>query len=417
MTQFEKMIERNFQRFESEPYEMPHLFREPTYDWPGDYEGRALLAFDCHYAISGKKVPQFDDFFEAIESHLNEKGYFGPLMEGHLIREQQLAGNSWFLRGLLRHFELFHDDYSSMAAHRLIDNLYQPSLPFYKDYPVDRSESRSGGVYGNVLSSNGSFELSSDVGCLFISLDGLAHYYALFPDQRLLPSLVDAASTFQSLDKSALHLQTHATLSGARGLLTLYEATGEKSFLTDCISSFSLYANEGMSGNYENFNWFGRSDTWTEPCCVVDSLILAIGLYKITHEESYLTLARRILFNGIPFEARPNGGAGPNSCLTKENPILSMAMDEACQCCTMRFAEGLLTYHENKGLFPQKDEEEIHAEGARYFMGDFLLAEDLTGIFKNERHYSFDGKSLIKIPNLLSLTWEEAKKAKLKVIF
>ena len=63
-------------------------------------------------------------------------------------------------------------------------------------------------------------------------------------------------------------------------------------------------------------------ETWTEPCAVVDSLILALELYRITKEDRYRVLARRIWFNGLQFCQRPNGGVGPNTCVDKNNPYL-----------------------------------------------------------------------------------------------
>ena len=33
--------------------------------------------------------------------------------------------------------------------------------------------------------------------------------------------------------------------------------------------------------DYSNINWFKREDTWTEPCCVIDSMILTKELYLI----------------------------------------------------------------------------------------------------------------------------------------
>ena len=44
----------------------------------------------------------------------------------------------------------------------------------------------------------------------------------------------------------------------------------------------------------ENYNWFTQKDSWTEPCAVVDSLILALSFYRETGEKEFKTLARRI---------------------------------------------------------------------------------------------------------------------------
>ena len=41
-------IDLNFIRLHGEDYSLENLFRPDSYDWPGDWEGRALLAFTCH---------------------------------------------------------------------------------------------------------------------------------------------------------------------------------------------------------------------------------------------------------------------------------------------------------------------------------------------------------------------------------
>ena len=47
----------HLQRLHGEEYSLTHLFRPAEYGWPGDWEGRALLAFLCHLEMRGKTVP------------------------------------------------------------------------------------------------------------------------------------------------------------------------------------------------------------------------------------------------------------------------------------------------------------------------------------------------------------------------
>ena len=129
-----------------------------------------------------------------------------------------------------------------------------------------------------------------------------------------------------------------------------------------------------MTLTYENFNWFGREDTWTEPCAVVDSFILATELYKITKIEEYRTLARRIGFNGVQFCQREIGGVGPNSCVTKGQGVLRIVMYEAPFCCTMRYAEGMLEYHNNRDMFLWDDAVSVVIDDfGRGFIDDKLV--------------------------------------------
>lgn len=412
-----ELIERNFLRLQDEPYQVKRVFREPTYDWPGDMEGRAMLAFVCHYRMHGKKVPQFDEVFSDYPSHLNRDGFFGPLFDSHSIDEQQLSGNSWALRGLLAYGETFHNEEAFLTAKRMMDSLFRPALLAYPEYPLKRDGVLLGGVYGNLTANEGNWKLSSDVGCAFIALDGVCHYYQLFPDAELKEEIGKAIDFFATIDREKIHAQSHGTLSALRGILCFYEATKEAKYLSLVRSVFDLYLTKAMTLNYECFNWFGRPDTWSEPCAVTDSLILATKLYSLTKEERYKTLARRIFFNGFPFALRPNGGAGPNTCVTKTQPYLALAMDEAFQCCSMRYSEGLLTVKENLPLFAEENNPSIHQEDSRYFLGDHLLVEDENGYYSKAPHFEIDGKNLIEIPTMTPLTWEEARQAKLKVSF
>ena len=149
---------------------------------------------------------------------------------------------------------------------------------------------------------------------------------------------------------------------------------------------------------------------------MVDSLILAIRLFKITADPKYEQLARRIWFNGLRFCQRSNGGAGPNSCVTKARPLLRVSMYEAPFCCTMRYAEGLRYVAENKAMFARRDGE-ISCEDGRFYRDDRLLVKDESGTFKESETVLVKGKALIELPTLNRTPEAEAKNAVLRVWF
>ena len=53
--ELEERIEKNFRRLQDPYYQIQEVFSDVSYDWPGDKEGRALLAFVCHYVIHGDR--------------------------------------------------------------------------------------------------------------------------------------------------------------------------------------------------------------------------------------------------------------------------------------------------------------------------------------------------------------------------
>ena len=369
-----KNIELSFQRLSDESYQIHKIFQDGGYDWPGDWEGRALLAFTCLYEATGKEIPCMHEMISQLEEKTNGELYFGQPFDGNIIDEQQLSGHSWYLRGLVKYAQNFGGEIVERAMRSTVKNLYLPLIGEYKKYPLNRQ--KMGGVSGEVVGTLNGWKVSSDVGCAYMCVDGLAHYYAYTKEENCRAVLEEIIAVFCQTDFVKYGFQTHTTLSCLRGILRLYETSREEKYLNIVKEKFEIYLRHGMTLTYENYNWFGREDTWTEPCAVTDSFILALRLYKLTGEKRYLTLARRIWFNGLQFCQRENGGAGPNTCVTEKQPILKISMYEAPFCCTMRYAEGLLEYSQNQELFDWDSKKEVEKdEFGRRFIDDRLLVK------------------------------------------
>ncbi len=372
-------IEKNFERLSGSNYDINHVFRASGYGWPGDWEGRALLAFVCHYHISGRRIPCMDEMMDQLQERTNRHMFFGPESDGQIADEQQLSGNSWYLRGLMEYASAFDSGKALEAAASTFENLYERILPLYDRYPLERGE--GGGVSGEVAGTVNGWRLSTDVGCAFMCVDGVSHYYSVTRDKRAGAFLRKVTDVFAGIDIVKYRFQTHTSLTCMRGILRLYETDGDTAYLELVRKLFDRYIDEAMTLTYENYNWFGRPHSWTEPCAVVDSLILAVWLHGLTGEDRYRTLARRIWMNGLQFCQRENGGAGPNSCAIPETPVLEVHMYEADFCCTMRYAEGLRCYAQSKALFDWDPEApETVDEYGRRFVDDRLLVMDEKGV-------------------------------------
>lgn len=395
----------NFSRLLQKEYAIDNVFQAGNYNWPGDWEGRALLAFTCHYEIDKSVSPCMHKFVEQLKEHTNSKLYFGKEFDGITVDEQQLSGHNWYLRGLLKYAENFNSDFAMQAAKSTVENLYLPVLEWFDHYPLER-ESYGGGVSGNSSEILSGWNLSTDVGCAFMCFDGLSKYYQKTADARVKNFLDKGMEVFKQIDLLKYKFQTHTSLTFMRGILTLYQTTREQKYLDLVKDRFAFYLEHGMTLTYENFNWFGREDTWTEPCAVTDSFILALELYKETNEDFYKTLARRIWFNGLQFCQRENGGAGPNTCVTISQPILSVSpfYYEAPFCCTMRYAEALLYYHIYSSLLSWNENgQETVDELGRRFVDDTLLVQ------LNDK--------VIPIFSCNTIEKEAAKKLQLKIVY
>ena len=328
------------------------MFSPAEYSWYGDKEGRALLAFVSHYKITGEKIPCMELMLEQLPSKLNGEGCFGPLYRGH-IHEEQLSGHSWLLRGLCEHYQAFGDAFSLSAIQRIVQNLYQPLMGKIATYPTNRSAKQAGGVSGEVAESIAGWSLSTDIGCAFMSIDGLSHAYEVTRDEKVKELLDEMIAVYLAIDKFVLKAQTHCTLTAARGMLRMYRNTLESKYLHGAEEIFTLYVSGGgMTKTYQNLNWWDRADSWTEPCAIVDSLMVAGELFQFTPKEAYRTFAARIYHNGFSTSQRDNGGTGTDTLICEGSPHQDLypLMYEAYFCCSMRMAEGLWYISEHQEL-------------------------------------------------------------------
>lgn len=380
MATIQEHIEKSFKRLNDSEYRIENVWQPGAYDWPGDWEGRALLAFVCLYNVTGKKIECMDKMIDLLPEHLNELGYMGKICDEGKMDEQQLSSHSWLLRGLCEYYKAFKDDRALKYAKKIADNLFLKGKELYANYPSDRIIKNGGDVSGNLTGEISGWLLSSDVGCAYMCIDGLSDYYSVTEDTEVKQMLDSLIERFMTTDRIKMKCQTHATLSATRGMLRLFRQTKEKKYLDNSIEIFDFYIQNGMTLTYENFNWFDRFDTWTEPCCIVDSFIVASELYEITGKAKYKTLLRRIWFNGLSFCHRENGGAGPNKCVTKDQRFLKIHRYEAPYCCTMRYCEGLVFIKKNENLLSFDRNKSIEAdEFSRRFVDDVMIVKDSSG--------------------------------------
>lgn len=343
-----KRIKLYSKRLLDDIYNYPYVFEKDD-DWPGDYPGRTLLALTSLYVCfennEKEKVDikeRIDLLFSHLKEYINDDYFFGPKFDASLINEQQLSGNSWYLRGICRYFEITHDQEIYEMLKTINEKLLIPLAKYYETYPIyERKE--NGGVSGHIIKEKGgNWILSSDVGCAFILLDGYVSTYEIIKDEKLKESIKHIINVFEKIDVVNLMCQTHATLTATRAILKFYLLTKEEYYLKLAIKLFDIYQSEGMSDDYQNINWFRKDNgfTWTEPCCVIDSFILSKHLYLITKNIKYLKLFNRIYVNGLRTFQRDNGGAGCTTISKNGVGEMKVSMYEAYFCCTLREGEG-----------------------------------------------------------------------------
>ena len=338
-------IANNFKRLEEEKYQPSHIFltNEQSNWWPGDGEGRTVLGLTLD-AQASKKTPQYlDQIIALFPEHMNRKGYFEDIPPDSILDEQQLSSNGWVLRGLCEYYLWKHDNKVLAMINQMVDSLILPTRGRHlAKYPIDpKRRSHDGGYSGSRYANPvNQWVLSSDIGCDFIFLDGVIQAYLVTKNEKLKPLIEEMIQLFLKIDLFEIKAQTHATLTALRALSRYYEISRQGNLIPEIEKRYKLYREQGMTENFENYNWFQRPQ-WTEPCAIIDSYLLAVNLWRYTGKPSYLEDAQLIYYNGMGATQRFNGGFGCNSCSGADSPFLQRKVQEAHWCCTMRGGEGL----------------------------------------------------------------------------
>ena len=356
----------NFARLETAKYWPETIFEMDQHAWPADWEGRTMLALTMHAQATGRTPAFLDDILEATLGRLNAKGYIGPVYDDGVTHEQAMAGHSWMLRALVEYYNWKKDsdpaqaDKAMTILNSIVEGLYIPQAENYTRYPFDLAtrDQDANWILSHKQSKTKSHAGSSDCGCAYIAIDGATAAYELTGNKGLEPLIKNMIASYAVLPREELHVQTHATLSGIRGVIRHYRVTGDKASLDLAVKTFDLYKTKAWTDHYANYNWFGVP-RWTEPCAVVDSFIISQELWEVTGEEGYLRDAHHIFYNAIAHAQRLNGAFGTDQCVgAKVKPPTEMWGADTCEsdeavifaraqtyevfwCCNMRGGDGL----------------------------------------------------------------------------
>jgi hypothetical protein len=388
----QKRILRNFDRLESpryQPVENAGCLREAKYSWPGDMEGRTILSLAMLQQAVDREAKYLPKTMKLLPGRMNNEGYFGknyfPKCD-----EQQLSGHGWYLRGLCELYMDRKDPKVKKMIEDVVENLVVPTQGKHKVYPIDPATRAKGkGSYsGEVAGEQGIWRLSTDVGCDFIFMDGVIHAADVLDRKELYPIIDEMVARFLEVDLVAIEAQTHATLTGLRGLLRYAEMTGNSELISETAARFELYVREGSTESHKNYNWFGRP-THTEPCAYIDGFMAGYQLWQATGETSYLEEAHKIYFNGLGHGQRANGGFGCDDCSGSKDPHLRLKNAEAWWCCSMRGSEGLakaaeysFVRSENTLMLPFFNDATVSFNG---------------GVFKISTAYPYEGAVTVKV--------------------
>jgi len=337
----------SLQRLQDPPFRFGAMIQASTArEAPGDWVGRGLLGLTLLSQVLRVTPDSVEEIVAGLPGALNPRGYLGEVLPPGRVDENQVAGHNALLRGLSEYL-LWKDDPRARAVLKgALRELMLPVAPLLPQYPDRKLEKLADGVpIGLTVRNEGAWVgLSTDIGVVFFTLDGLTQAYALSPSPALHGLIAAMIARYAQLDVRAMSAQTHATLSTLRGILRWWEEVDPRpEYLALVRDRYALYRAVAETEHFANYNWFDRP-LWTEACAVVDSFLLAAELWRVTGEPEYLAAAHRVYFNALSYAQRPNGGFGCDQCVGADGRMeLSPHPEifEAPWCCTMRGAEGL----------------------------------------------------------------------------
>ena len=345
-------ILKNFSRLHDPIYRAGRAGLPPycCVGWPGDWEGRAMLALIHGEESLHTKAAYLEELIQWIYRLMNDEGYRseeGDKLNLEDINEQMHSAQNWLMRAFMAYYRLTGERRYLEDVKRILRALYLPITPHLCHYPrtaEDRAVASDKAVIGHTAGHFREWRLSSDTGCIFMCFDALGEAWQLIDEEPLhseIGELIDALLIeFRHMDYVAAGLQTHASLTCMRGLMRVYRVKRDPELLSVIENYFEDFVTYGMTVHYANINTFGGAGH-TEPCGIVDSYMLACQLWEETGNLWYLEMSHKIWWSALMRAQRFNGGFGCE--WTGCDGILRVfdCYYEAHWCCTMRGAEGL----------------------------------------------------------------------------
>jgi DUF1680 family protein len=257
--------------------------------WGADYMGRWIGSMSLVARYTGQDYGALEVARELL-TYQNPDGSFGSYTDPHDFQEWFGMGRG--LVGLLECYQV-HPDPLILDGINKLGDYYSGHYPecaaiLYECY----SNALEGLV--NLAALTGSplyLEVAQRMADASVVYKGIRYSKEIMANGRRTPCAG----------------QVHCQLSTARGLLDLFELTGEDRYLQavldihEYILKESLWASGGIG-----FYYFRPEEN--ETCADADWLRLNLQLWRVTNDKRHMDLAERILVNQLYFNQVDNGG-------------------------------------------------------------------------------------------------------------
>jgi hypothetical protein len=199
--------------------------------------------------VTGRKAKYLDQLVRELPGQFNAKGYLGEVLDG--FDEQQLSGHGWLVAGLVEYWKLTGDKSALESAVRIVENLFLPLQGRIASYPRKPEQRVIGGSYGgNIAAELAGWRLSTDIGCAFISLEGLVPVAIETGREDLKALVCEMFAIYESMDLIEISAQLHSSLSAAGMFLKYHVAFGHPGMLAVARRSYRLFRTTAITENY-----------------------------------------------------------------------------------------------------------------------------------------------------------------------
>jgi hypothetical protein len=272
-------------------------------NYSGDVSGRFLELASLTSPSGRLAPPTLGPVAAGIAQYQKADGHFGAEMDFAKPMPRlappipMLWGNARLLVGLVTAARELHDTNLLAAARRLGDFYVSSTNVFCST--AREAELRATGTGGDGYTC-----------CYFPGIEGLALLYRATGDGRYLEQAQRMAEWFGKFDALPID-HSHGNLCAWRGILELYQITGQRSYLERALAKWKAAVEGGfvwtLGGIGEHWYVLHSGD---EGCSESDWLRFNLELWRDTGDTRFLDMAERLLLNQYAGNQCPNGGYG-----------------------------------------------------------------------------------------------------------
>lgn len=293
-------------------------FTEFSGDVSGRYVGALATASRVYGAGAGIDLPALDIRVDQIVALQKPDGYFGSAFHYDKPSDLDMAllwGNGRLLVGLLEYYQLTKSAKALEASRRIGDFLVRIG-------PLMLSQ--------QMRDAFGAQHFAASYICWTQQTEGLANLYAVTHDERYRNLAAAIAAVIER--RPGDHV--HGYLTSLRGVMDLYQATGDEQLLRQCERAWSditLSKDLLITGGVPE-GWSPNNHR-TEGCGEADWVRLNLSLWKATKNPKYLTMAERAVFNELAFNQYATGDFGHR--VYTDTGLPAAGAVRAWWCCTL----------------------------------------------------------------------------------